>query len=88
MKETKTENLLAGSTKEAPAGVKSSKVMKDGEEPLDMLLALFNNSLTSLVECQQARIMGKVMTKRGVGTIVLIYGVEPETANTVASVGS
>lgn len=86
MKETKTENLLAGSTKKVQGGAKSSPVMKDGEEPPDMLLALLNNSLGSLVDCQQAKIMAKVMTKRGVGTLLIVYGVEPETANSLKMV--
>lgn len=83
MKETKTENLLAGSTKTAPVGAKSLPVMKDGEEPQDMLLALLNNSLVSLVDCQQAKIMGRVMTKSGVGTLVIFYGVVPTSEKTV-----
>ena len=86
MKETKTENLLAGSTAEAPAGVKSSPVMKDGEEPQDMLLALFNNALTSLVDSQQARILGKALFKGRVGTILVVYNTEPESANSLKSV--
>lgn len=87
MKETKTENLLAGSTKEVQAGGKSSPVMKDGEEPPDMLLALLNNALTSLIDCQQAKILGKArfVREKGqvVGTILVVYGVEPETANSL-----
>lgn len=83
MKETKTASLKVGLTAEAPHGVKSSPVMKDGEEPQDMLLALFNNALASLTECQQAKILAKVMTNKGVGTIIIIYGVEPETANSL-----
>ena len=81
MSETKTESQLAGLTKKARVGAKSSPVMKDGNEPPDMLLALFNNALMSLVDSQQAKIAGKVLTKRGVGTLILVFGVEPETAN-------
>ena len=81
MSETKTESQLAGSTGKAQAGAKSLPVMKDGEEPPDMLLALLNNALMSLVDSQQAKIAGKVLTKRGVGTLILVFGVEPETAN-------
>lgn len=83
MNETKTVNPSAGSTKTAQAGLKSSPVMKDGEEPRDMLLALLNNSLVSLVDCQQAKIMGRVMTKSGVGTLVIFYGVVPTSEKTV-----
>ena len=81
MSETKKEKLLAGLTEEAPAGQTSLQAMKDGEEPQDMLLALFNNALASLVDSQQARIMGKVLSKKGVGTLVIVYGAEPESAN-------
>ena len=81
MKETRQEKLLAGLTSEVQAGPTLSPVMKDGEEPQDMLLALLNNALASLVDSQQARIMGKALTKHGVGTLVIFYGVEPETAN-------
>lgn len=83
MKERKTEKLLAGLTEEAQAGATSLPVMKDGNEPPDMLLALFNNALTSLVNSQQARIMSKVLTKKGVGTVIIVYGVEPLTANSL-----
>lgn len=90
MKETKTESQLAGLTNPAQGGEKSSPVMKDGNEPPDMLLALLNNALASLIDCQQAKIMGKVMTKKGVGTLLIVYGTEPTTANTLkpASVGN
>ena len=81
MSETKTESPSAGLTGKAQAGMRSLPVMKDGEEPHDMLLALLNNALSSLVDCQQAKIAGKVLTKRGVGTLILVFGVEPETAN-------
>ena len=86
MKETRKEKLLAGSPSVAPVGSPSSPVMKDGEEPPDMLLALLNNVLASLVDSQQARIVGKGLTKRGVGTLIIVYGVEPETANSLKMV--
>lgn len=86
MKETKNENLLAGLTAEARAGETSSPVMKDGNEPQDMLLALLNNALSSMINSQQAKILGTVMTKKGVGTLVLVYGVKPETANSLKMV--
>ena len=83
MKERKTEKLLAGLTEEVRVGATSLPVMKDGNEPPDMLLALFNNALSSLVDSQQARIMSKVLTKKGVGTVIIVYGVEPLTANSL-----
>ena len=86
MSATKKENLLAGSTKEAPVGSPSLQVMKDGSEPPDMLLALLNNALSSMINSQQAKILGTVMTKKGVGTLVLVYGVKPETANSLKMV--
>jgi len=79
--ETRKGNLLAGSTNEARDGLKSSPVMKDGEEPPDMLLALLNNALASMVDSQQAKIMGTLLTKKGVGTLVIFYGVKPHSAN-------
>ena len=81
MSEIRKESQLAGLTGKARVGMKSLPVMKDGEEPPDMLLALLNNVLSSLVDSQQAKIAGKVLTKRGVGTLILVFGVEPETAN-------
>ena len=83
MSETKTVNPKAGLTAKAPHGVKSLPVMKDGEEPPDMLLALLNNALTSMIDSQQAKIAGKVLTNKGVGTLIIVYGVEPKTANSL-----
>jgi len=88
VKETKTANLLAGLTEKAPAGNPSLPVMKDGEEPPDMLLALFNNALTSLVDCQQAKILGRGLFRGRVGSLVVIFDTEPETANSLRIVGS
>jgi len=81
--ETKKDELLAGLTAEAMDGLESLPVMKDGEEPLDMLLALLNNALTSLVNSQQAKIMGRVMTKKGVGTLIIFYGALPTSDKTI-----
>jgi hypothetical protein len=78
--EIKDENLLAGSTTAPRDGEKSLPVMKDGEEPPDMLLALLNNVLPSIINSQQAEIMGTALTKQGLVTIVFFYGVKP-TAN-------
>ena len=81
MKKTKDENLLAGSTNEALDGMPSLPVMKHGEEPPDMLLALLNNVLPSMVDSQQAKIAGTVLTREhGLATLVLFYGTQP-TAN-------
>lgn len=88
MSETKDENLLAGSTGEAPDGTASLPVMKDGEEPPDMLLALLNNALASLVDSQQAKILGKALFRGRVGSILVIFDAEPETANTLKAVGN
>ena len=88
MRETKTENLLAGSTVKAPAGNQSLPVMKDGEEPPDMLLALFNNALTSLVDSQQAKILGRGLFRGRVGSILVIYDTEPDTANSLKVVNN
>lgn len=88
MKETKTENLLAGLTEKAPDGIPSLPVMKDGEEPPDMLLALFNNALTSLVDSQQAKILGRGLFRGRVGSLVVIFDTEPETANSLRIVGN
>ena len=79
--ETRDGGLLAGSTSAVQDGMASLPVMRDGEEPPDMLLALLNNALMSLVDSQQAKILGRVLTKRGVGTWIIVYGVEPDTAN-------
>lgn len=85
MKETKDENLLAGLTAEAPDGQTSLPVMKDGEEPPDMLLALLNNVLTSMINSQQAGIVGTCKTIKGeIATLVIFYGVSPTTNNLLA----
>jgi hypothetical protein len=84
VKKTKGANLLAGSTVEAPDGEKSLPVMKDGEEPPDMLLALLNSPLESMINSQQAMIVGTCLTRKGVGTLVLFYGVQPTANNLLA----
>lgn len=83
MSETKIVDPLDGSTKKVPVGIQSLLVMKDGEEPPDMLLALFNNALTSLVDSQQAKILGRGLFRGRVGSILVIYDTEPETANSL-----
>ena len=86
MKETKNENLLAGLTAEARAGETSSPVMKDGNEPPDMLLALLNNVLPSMVNSQQAAIMGAGTMKGAIVTVVVFYDVVPTSGNLLALV--
>ena len=85
MKRTKDENLLAGSTSEAPAGPTSSESMKHGEESPAMLLALLNSPLQSMIANKQARFLGHGHFKDGrVGTIVIFYDVQPTANNTLA----
>ena len=92
MKETKDENPQDGLTKTAQVGAKSLLVMQDGKEPPDMLLALLNNALPSLVDSQQAKIMGTCLTlhkgKKVPTTIIFVFEVEPTSANTLESVGT
>lgn len=90
MSETKIASPQDGLTAKAQLGAKSLQVMKDGEEPPDMLLALLNNALSSMIDCQQAKILGKAKLIHGkrhiVGTIIVVYGVEPDTANSLKMV--
>jgi len=76
VKRIKDENLLAGSTNEAQAGKTLKPVMKHGEEPPDMLLALLNSPLKSMLDSQQAKILGTCLN-HGISTIVIFYGVVP-----------
>ena len=78
MKKTKSENLLAGSTSTVRAGMESLPVMKHGEEPPDILLALLNSPLQTMLINNQARILGSGRMRDGrVGTILMIYGAQP-----------
>lgn len=89
MSETKKENPLAGSTKTAQAGEKSLPVMKHGEETPAMLLALLNSPLVSMINSQQAKFVGTGLNREGkFFTLVMFYGVEPTTANTLQAVGT
>jgi len=85
--ETKDENLLAGSTSQVPDGTESLPVMRDGEEPPDMLLALLNNALPSMINSQQAKILGTGKIDGLVGTLVIFYSVQPTANNLLALVG-
>jgi hypothetical protein len=53
-----------------------------------MLLALFNNALTSLVDSQQAKILGRGLFRGRVGSILVIYDTEPDTANSLKVVNN
>ena len=86
MKKTKPENLLAGLTAEAPDGAPSLPVMKDGEEPPDMLLALLNNVLPSMINSQQARIVGTAISRGRRVSIVFFYDVVPTANSLLATV--
>jgi hypothetical protein len=88
VKPIKNESLLAGLTAEAPDGKTSLPVMKDGNEPPDMLLALLNNVLPSMTNSQQAEIVGTGMINNKQATIVFFYGVVPTANKTLALVGN
>jgi len=88
VKKTRKENLLAGSTNEAQDGTLSNPSMKHGEESPAMLLALLNSPLETLLNSQQAKILGTGMTNKGQSTIVIFYGVLPTGNGTLAPVGS
>ena len=88
MSETKKENLLAGSTNQAQDGKKSNPVMKHGEEPPAMLLALFNSPLESMINSQQAKVLGTCLTKHGKSTIVIFYGALPTADGSRLIVGN
>jgi hypothetical protein len=60
--------------------------MKDGEEPQEMLLALLNNALASLVDSQQAKILGRGLFRGRVGTILVVFDALPESANSLKAV--
>lgn len=79
MKRTKTDDLLAGSTKKVQAGAESSPSLKDGEESHSMLLALINSPLATLINSQQAKIIGSGLNTQGKRfTMVMFYDAEPK----------
>ena len=88
MKKTNNANLLAGSTSAATAGLTSFPVLKHGEEPPAILLALLNSPLETMLNSQQAKIIGTGMTKRGKATVVIFYGVVPTAEGRLVSVGN
>lgn len=77
MSETNEENLLAGLTAEVQDGTESLPVMKDGEEPPDMLLAVLNNPLQDLLAMNKAEILGTATLGGVVGTLVFFHDSEP-----------
>jgi len=85
---TKQGNQRAGLTENPQAGQKLPKVMNDGDETPDMLLALFNNALVSMVNSQQAKIIGTALNRGKRATVIIVYGVEPTANNTLQRVGS
>ena len=86
-KETKAAVLLAGTTAEAQAGEKSSENLKHGEESAGMLLALLNSPLETMIQSQQARIMGTCMTlhkgKKVPTTIIFVFDALPTENGTL-----
>ena len=88
MKETKIEPQKDGTTKTAQAGMKSSQAMKHGEEPRDMLLALLNSPLETMMKSQQAKVLGKAMTNHGMSTIIIFYNTQPTENGTLEIVGN
>lgn len=84
---TKPAALLAGTTAEAQAGEKSSGSMKHGEESAEMLLALLNSPLETMLQSQQARIMGTCLTlhkgKKVPTTIVFVFDTLPTENGTL-----
>lgn len=87
MSETKDEKPLDGLTGEVRDGMPSLPVMRDGEEPPDTLLALFNNALVSMINSQQAKILGTGKIDGRVGTLIMVYDVQPTADNLLALVG-
>lgn len=88
MNETRIARQSAGLTAARKAGRKSSKVMTDGKETPEMLLALFNNALISMINCQQARIVGTALNRGRRCTIVMVYGTLPTSDGILRAVGN
>jgi len=86
VKKTKNARQKAGLTADLLAGATSLPVMKHGEEPHDMLLALLNSPLETLIQCQQARVIGTAHTPKGQATIIIFYGTVPTANGTLGKV--
>ncbi len=77
MKETKNDGQLAGLTQEAQDGSVSLPNLRDGEESHAMLLALVNSPLATLINNQQAKIIGSGLNISGKRfTMVMFYEAE------------
>ena len=88
VRETKAAALLAGTTAEAQAGEKSSENLKHGEESHEMLLALLTSPLETMINNEQARVVGSAIVIRKDGkkvptTIIYFYGTEPTGTGTL-----
>jgi len=74
--EIKDEKPLAGSTTTAQASKKSSKSMSDGEESVDMLLALLYSPLATLIK-QNKAVVGSANYKGTPSAVIILPNVEP-----------
>jgi len=88
VKETKAAALLAGMTAAVQAGEKSSENLKHGEESPEMLLALLNSPLETMIANKLARVVGSAMVIRKDGkavptTIIYFYNTEPTGSGTL-----
>ena len=87
VKETRTAARLAGTTAKAQAGEKSNGNMKHGEESTGILLALLNSPLETMIQSQQARIVGTCMTlhngKKVPTTIIFVFDALPTENGTL-----
>lgn len=75
MSETKKEKQLAGSTTAVPASKPSSKNMRDGEEPDDMLLALLWSPTETLVSRDRA-VLATANYHGQLATVIILVGTE------------
>ena len=86
-KETKAAALLAGTTDGLQAGEKSNGSMKHGEESAGMLLALLNSPLETMINSQQAKIIGTCLTlhkgKKVPTTIIFVFDALPTENGTL-----
>lgn len=76
MSETKEEKQLAGSTTTAQDSKTSSKSMKDGEEPDDMLLALLWSPLATLIKREKA-LLATANYNGKLATVIILVGTQP-----------
>lgn len=76
-RQTKNASKLAGLTESPLAGLPSYPSLKDGDESAEMLLALLNNALASLLATGTAKILGRGLMKGRLATVFIVYGVSP-----------